>query len=100
MIYPFTLALCAVALAPSAALAQAPAPDLAAGKATAEGTCAACHGANGISVSATEPNLAGQKQAYLASQLQAFKSGARKNAIMNAIAAQISPAEIANAAAF
>lgn len=84
----------------SPARAQAPAPDLAAGKAKAEQVCAACHGANGVSVSATIPNLAGQKQAYLASQLTAFKSGARKNPIMNAIAAQVSPADIANTAAF
>ncbi|MEK7244817.1 MAG: cytochrome P460 family protein, partial [Pseudomonadota bacterium] len=68
--------------------------------AKAEQVCAACHGANGVSVGAAIPNLAGQKQAYLASQLQVFKSGARKNPLMNAIAAQISPADIANTAAF
>ncbi|MBM3582091.1 MAG: c-type cytochrome, partial [Alphaproteobacteria bacterium] len=90
----------AAAFAPALALAQAPTPDLAAGKAKAEQVCAACHGANGVSVSAAIPNLAGQKQAYLASQLTAFKSGARKNAVMNAIAAQITPADIANVAAF
>lgn len=90
----------AAAFAPALALAQAAAPDLAAGKAKAEQVCAACHGANGVSVGAAIPNLAGQKQAYLASQLTAFKSGARKNPIMNAIAAQIAPADIANVAAF
>ena len=94
----FVLGASLFALAP--AHAQAPAPDLAAGKAKAEQVCAACHGANGVSVSATIPNLAGQKQAYLASQLTAFKSGARKNPIMNAIAAQVSPADIVNTAAF
>ena len=94
----FVLGASLLVLAP--AHAQAPAADTVAGKAKAEGTCAACHGANGISVSATIPNLAGQKQGYLASQLQAFKSGARKNPIMNAIAAQVSPADIANVAAF
>jgi cytochrome c553 len=94
------LVLGAALLAAAPARAQAPAADIAAGKAKAEQVCAACHGANGVSVSATIPNLAGQKQAYLAAQLQAFKSGARKNPLMNAIAAQVSPADIANAAAF
>ena len=39
------------------------AQDLAAGKARAEAVCAACHGVNGVSVSDTIPNLAGQKAA-------------------------------------
>ena len=96
----FFLALGAAFFAIAPAHAQAPTADVAAGKAKAEVICAACHGANGISVSATIPNLAGQKVGYMVSQLQAFKSGARKNALMNAIAAEISPADIANAAAF
>ncbi len=96
----FVMVFCAIALIPAHARAQAPATDLAAGKAKAEQVCAACHGANGVSVGAAIPNLAGQKQAYLAAQLQAFKSGARKNPIMNAIAAQVTPADIANVAAF
>lgn len=55
--------------------------------------CQACHGVDGISVSAEIPNLAGQKQDYLVAQLQAFKSGARKNELMNAIAAQLDDAQ-------
>lgn len=47
----------------------------------------ACHGANGVSAADAIPNLAGQKQAYLEAQLRALKSGARRNAVMNAIAA-------------
>ena len=90
----------ALTAASSIVHAQAPAPDVAAGRAKATQVCAACHGANGISVSATIPNLSGQKTAYLAAQLRDFKSGTRKNAIMNAIAAQVSPADIANVAAF
>jgi cytochrome c553 len=74
--------------------------DLAAGKARAEAVCSACHGVNGISVSDTIPNLAGQKQAYLASQLRALKDGSRKNAVMGAIAAQLGPEDIANVAAY
>ncbi len=76
------------------------AADVAAGKAKVDMVCAACHGANGVSVSDTIPNLAGQKTAYLENQLKAMKEGTRKNAIMNAIASQLSTDEIANVAAF
>jgi cytochrome c553 len=56
--------------------------------------CAACHGANGMSVAEYIPNLAGQRASYLAIQLRAFKSGARKSEVMQAIASQLSNAEI------
>lgn len=78
----------------------AAAQDVAAGQAKAEAVCAACHGANGASVSDTIPNLAGQRVAYLSNQLKAWKEGTRKNAIMNAIAAQLSADDIGNLAAF
>lgn len=78
----------------------AEAADAAAGKATVETVCAACHGANGISVSDDIPNLAGQKGKYLTGQLKAFRGGDRKNALMNAIASQLEDAEIENVAAF
>ncbi|MBI5257776.1 MAG: cytochrome P460 family protein [Burkholderiales bacterium] len=65
-----------------------------AGKAKAETVCAACHGLNGVSVSDTIPNLAGQKAAYLQNQLRAWKDGSRKNALMNAIAAQLGAEDI------
>jgi cytochrome c553 len=92
------------------ALAFAPvtlAADIGAGKAKVEAVCAACHGANGVSVSDTIPNLAGQRAAYIEAQLKAFKEGARKApvptspiATMAAIATQLSPAEMADVAAF
>ena len=41
--------------------------------------CAACHSANGAGIPAQFPRLAGQHQAYTEAQLQAFRSGARKN---------------------
>jgi cytochrome c553 len=78
-------------------LAQA--ADMAAGKARAEAVCAACHGANGVSVADAIPNLAGQKAAYLEAQLKALKDGSRKNAVMAAIASQLSADDIANVAA-
>ena len=73
--------------------------DLEAGKAKAATVCAACHGANGVSVSDAIPNLAGQRGAYLTAQLKAWKDGSRKNPIMNAIGGQLSDDDIANLAA-
>ena len=72
--------------------------DAAAGKAKAA-TCNACHGANGISAIPTYPNLAGQKEAYLVKQMKAFKDGTRKDPTMNAMAAPLSDADMANIAA-
>ena len=85
----------------------AQAADIEAGKAKAATVCAACHGANGVSVSDTIPNLAAQRAGYLENQLKAFKDGTRKasaatspTAIMSAIAAQLSADDIANVAAY
>ncbi len=79
-------------------LAQA--ADVEAGKAKVATVCAACHGANGVSVSDTIPNLAAQRVAYLETQLKALKQGTRKNPIMNAVAGQLSAEDIANVAAY
>lgn len=81
-----------------APLAQA--ADIDAGKAKVATVCAACHGSGGVSVSDAIPNLAAQRAGYLEAQLKALKEGTRKNAIMNAIAAQLSAADIANVAAY
>jgi cytochrome c553 len=82
-----------------AGVANARAADIEAGKAKAAAVCAACHGAQGVSVSDAIPNLAGQKSRYIELQLAALKDGTRKNPIMNAIAAQLSADDIANVAA-
>ena len=97
-------------LALSVALAFVPhaqAADIEAGKAKVATVCAACHGANGVSVSDTIPNLAAQRAAYIEAQLKAFKDGARKApaptspiATMAAIANQLSAGEMANVAAY
>jgi cytochrome c553 len=88
--------LSAFVLAAPAALAA----DVEAGKVKVAMVCAACHGANGVSVGPAIPNLAAQRAAYLEAQLKALKEGARKNPIMNAIAAQLTPEEMANVAAY
>ncbi|MFZ2651020.1 MAG: cytochrome P460 family protein [Burkholderiaceae bacterium] len=85
-------------IAPLANLAHG--ADAAAGKTKVDAVCAACHGANGVSVSDATPNLAGQKAVYLENQLKALKDATRKHAIMNAIAGQLSADDIANVAAF
>jgi cytochrome c553 len=82
------------------ASAQTAAVNIEAGKARAQTVCAACHGANGVSIADSIPNLAGQRVAYLEAQLRAFKAGTRKVAVMNAIAAQMAPAEMAEVAAY
>ena len=90
--------LSAIALATAANVAVA-AGDAAAGKAKSA-TCAGCHGANGISAVPTYPNLAGQKEAYVAKQLKAFKDGSRTEPTMNAMSKPLSDADIANLAAY
>ena len=90
--------LAALTLALSANVAIA-GGDAAAGKAKAA-TCAGCHGAAGISMIPTYPNLAGQKEAYLAKQLRAFKDKTRTEPTMNAMAAPLTDADMANLAAY
>lgn len=73
--------------------------DPAAGKAKSM-SCAGCHGKNGISNNGMWPNLAGQKEAYLVSQMQMFKDGRRQNAMMSAMAKALSDKDIADLAAY
>ncbi len=44
--------------------------------------CIECHGNNGNSNNPQYPSLAGQKAAYIASQLNAFKTGLRTDTVM------------------
>ena len=73
--------------------------DASAGKAIAGKQCAMCHGADGAG-SATAPALKGLASDRLTSQLQAFKSGARKNMMMEMIAKKLSDKDIADLAAY
>jgi cytochrome c553 len=81
-------------------LEPAAAQDIAAGNKKAGATCAVCHGRDGIAKVADAPNLAGNNAQYLAKQLHAFKSGARKHEQMSIIAEGLSDADIANLAAW
>lgn len=91
----------AASVAPVVAAESKPAalPDLAKGQATAA-TCLACHTADGSRGAPANPILQGQHPEYLAKQLHEFKSGKRKNAIMQGMAAALSDDDIRNVAAF
>jgi cytochrome c553 len=67
------------------ALAAALAGGTAVGPASAakSDSCAHCHGTDGNSSSGAFPSLAGQTKDYLVTQIRAFKTGARKNAMMS-----------------
>ncbi len=81
------------------AAGSAVAGDAEAGKAKF-GTCAGCHGANGVSASPANPSLAGKDEAYIKAALTAYKTGAKDNATMKAMAATLSDADIDNIAAY
>ena len=85
----------------NAALAadSSPAGDAEKGKAKAA-VCGACHGSDGNSSNAEWPKLAGQHANYLETQLQAYKSGERKNPIMLGQVAALSDQDMKDLAAY
>ena len=65
--------------------------------------CAQCHGAKGLGVGATFPQIAGQSTAYITNQLQAWQAGTRKNdpmGLMHGIALKLSAADVSAVAAY
>tara|TARA_R110002049_G_scaffold81945_2_gene208519 strand:+ start:125 stop:751 length:627 start_codon:yes stop_codon:yes gene_type:complete len=62
--------------------------------------CAACHAADGNSVAAVNPKLAGLNADYIYKQLAEFKSGDRKNAVMSGMVAGLSPQDMRNLAVY
>lgn len=96
---PFIGAACALtalamALLPASVMAQAAKLDLARAQQIAQQVCTACHGADGNSPLAANPSLAGQGAEYISRQLAHYKSGVRVNAIMQAMAATLTPEEM------
>jgi cytochrome c553 len=73
--------------------------DAEAGK-TKSAMCAACHGPDGNSAAPNFPKLAGQHADYTVKQLKEFKSGERKDATMNGMAAALSEQDMADIAAY
>lgn len=92
---PVATLLVAVACGPAAA-ADA---EVLAGKAKAQ-ACAVCHGVLGLSTQPDAPSLAGQPAFYLAAQLRAYRSGARKHEVMAVMAKPLSDDDITKLAAW
>ena len=90
----------AAALAFFCALATpaARAADVDAGRQKAA-LCAVCHGPQGLSLTPDAPHLAGQPALYLATQLRAYRSGARRHEVMAVMAKPLSD-DIDNLAAW
>ncbi len=63
-------------------------------------TCFACHGDKGKGNDPQFPSLAAQQSVYIVNQLNAFKSGERKNAVMQSKASQLSAEDINNYGAY
>jgi cytochrome c553 len=74
--------------------------DPAKGQAIVGKVCAACHGFDGNSFLPANPSLAGQHEDYLLKQLTEFKSGARNNAVMAGMVANLSAEDMRNLAAY
>ncbi|MGH8151380.1 MAG: c-type cytochrome [Rhodanobacteraceae bacterium] len=62
--------------------------------------CTACHGPDGNSTDAQYPKLSGQSEQYIVTQLMRFKAGVRVNAIMNGMAAPLSPQDMHDIGAY
>ena len=62
--------------------------------------CQVCHGRGGLSTNPTYPVLAGQHAKYLVKQLKAFRSGTRKDPIMNGMAASLSDQDMEDVATY
>jgi cytochrome c553 len=73
--------------------------DVKAGRAKAL-MCQACHGMDGLSKAPDAPNIAAQIEPYIVVQLQAYKSGARKNDAMSVVAPSLSDTDIEDLAAY
>lgn len=93
----FALALCASAA--TAQKAAAKPGDPAAGQAKSA-ACGACHGVDGNASDAQYPKLAGQHAAYIARQLEHFKNGQRKDAIMLGMSAALSEQDMRDIGAY
>jgi cytochrome c553 len=79
-------------LSNTALAAGAPATGTAPGKVTE--LCSACHGPNGVGITADYPTLAGQHADYLTRALLEYRKGDRKNAVMASFVTQLSDADI------
>ena len=94
-----------VATAPVAVAQSVVKGDPAKGQQTASQVCAACHGPDGNSPLAVNPNLAGQHPEYIFKQLSNFKPAGSKpaeraNPVMAGMVASLSDAQMKDVAAY
>jgi cytochrome c553 len=89
----------AVALGAALTPLSAQANDVNAGRQKAQ-ACAVCHGPLGLSSAPDAPHLAGQPALYVATQLRAYRSGARKHEVMAVMAKPLTDDDIAHLAAW
>ena len=85
-----------MAIAAAVAAVPAVAADMDAAKKKVTEVCQACHGMDGNSPLPENPKLAGQNRDYLAKALRDYKSGARKNPVMGAMASGLTTQDIDN----
>lgn len=88
----FALTLCVSAMLLFAGAVHA---DVKTGKSTyASRGCIGCHGVAGVSSVAANPTLKGRSAEFIRKNLIDFRSGARNNPVMNAMAAGLKDADI------
>lgn len=63
-------------------------------------TCAACHGADGVSAIPSFPKLAGQQRDYIYHALKDYKSGKRNNPLMAEQVKNLSDADMLDLAMY
>lgn len=85
--------------APGEGISDAGPSAIEAGK-TKAAVCAACHGQTGEAIAPQWPNLAGQHASYLVHALEQYQSGARQDAVMGPLVANLSADDIADLAAY
>ena len=66
----------------------------AASRPAASEVCLACHGTNGVGITADYPTIAGQHKDYIERALHDYQKGGRKNAVMAGMAATLKAEDI------
>ncbi len=98
MTTPAPAATPATAAAPTAEAPLKPG-DATAGQAKS-GTCAACHGIDGNSISSQYPKLAGQHERYIARQIELIKTNQRPSPVMMGFAMTLSQQDMRDIGAY
>lgn len=84
----------------AALLAPAMAGDLAKGRKIAAVKCQMCHGLDGQAKLPEAPNISGQTEQYILTQMKAFRDKTRKNDMMSLVVPTLSGDDVADVAAY